>query len=322
MNKRLLDLCTRLIEGKTISKLETARQYDVSERTIQRDIEDLRAYFEDEMPFSGVSRTVLYDTEQKTYRLEPPINAWLSNSEIFTVVKMLLDSRALSKAELQPIINKLLQCVFPFQDREMVEELLKNESFYYVQPKHGQKLLERIWQLGQLIHTHQVLQITYARHTDGKVVERLVQPVGIMCSEFYFYLLTYYDAEDELIKSGEVPDHCYPNTYRIDRLLAFTPVGRKFKVPYSNRFQEGEFRKRVQFMFNGKLRTIKFWCAKHALEAIQDRLPTAKVVKKEEDGYILTAEAYGEGVDMWLRSQGEAVRVINNKEQPCKTEPK
>ena len=113
MNKRVLDLCTRLIEGKTIAKTETAREYQVSERTIQRDIEDLRAYFEDEMPFSGVSRTVLYDSANKTYRLEPPINAWLNNSEIFTVVKMLLDSRALAKAELEPIIKKLVQCVYP-----------------------------------------------------------------------------------------------------------------------------------------------------------------------------------------------------------------
>jgi hypothetical protein len=27
-------------------------------------------------------------------------------------------------------------------------------------------------------------------------------------------------------------------------------------------------------------------------------------------GYILTAEVYGEGVDMWLRSQGDAVKML------------
>jgi hypothetical protein len=313
MNKRVLDLCTRLIEGKTIAKTETAREYQVSERTIQRDIESLRAYFEDAMPFSGVSRTVLYDAESKTYRLEPPINAWLTNSEIFTVVKMLLDSRSLAKEELAPIIKKLVQCVYPYKDRQVVEELLKNETFYYVQPLHGQKLLDRIWSLGQAIHEHQVLKITYARHSDGQVVERLVEPVGIMCSEYYFYLLTYYDPEDQLVKSGEVTGRSYPNTYRIDRLQSFEPVGRTFRVPYTSRFQEGEFRKRVQFMFNGELRTLKFWCANHAYEAIRDRLPTAKVVKKLKDGYILTAEAYGEGVDMYLRSQGDAVRKVERE---------
>lgn len=313
MNKRVLDLCTRLIEGKTIAKTETAREYQVSERTIQRDIESLRAYFEDTMPFSGVSRTVLYDVEHKAYRLEPPINAWLSNSEIFTVVKMLLDSRALAKAELEPIIKKLVQCVYPYKDRQVVEELLKNETFYYVQPLHGQKLLDRIWSLGQAVHEHQVLRITYARHSDGQVVERLVEPVGIMCSEYYFYLLTYYDPEDSLVKSGEVAARRYPNTYRIDRLKSFAPAGRIFRVPYTSRFQEGEFRKRVQFMFNGELRTLKFWCANQAYEAIRDRLPTVKVVKKLKDGYILTAEAYGEGVDMYLRSQGDSVKKIERE---------
>ena len=310
MNKRVLDLCTRLIEGKTIAKTETAREYQVSERTIQRDIEDLRAYFEDEMPFSGVSRTVLYDSANKTYRLEPPINAWLNNSEIFTVVKMLLDSRALAKAELEPIIKKLVQCVYPYKDRQVVDQLLKNETFYYVQPLHGQKLLDRIWALGKAVHARQVLKITYARHSDGKVVQRLVQPVGIMCSEYYFYLLTYYDPEDALVQSGEVEARRYPNTYRIDRLQSFTAVGRNFSVPYTNRFQEGEFRKRVQFMFNGELRTLKFWCSSHAYEAIRDRLPTVKVVERQTDGYILTAETYGDGAEMFLRSQGDAVKKL------------
>ena len=31
----------------------------------------------------------------------------------------------------------------------------------------------------------------------------------------------------------------------------------KFKVSYANRFEEGEFRKRIQFMYAGKLMTIK-----------------------------------------------------------------
>jgi predicted DNA-binding transcriptional regulator YafY len=316
MEKRILRLCTYLLEGKSISKEETARDYNVSIRTIQRDIEDLREYFEDEMPFSGVRRSIIYDKEKKEYRLEPPINALLTNSEIFTVVKILLEGRSLSKAELNPIIAKLVQCVYPVKERQVVDQLLKNEEFYYVEPKHGQPLLSKIWQLGQDVHNCQVLKISYERHSDGKVVERIIQPVGIMCSEYYFYLLAYYDEEDELIKSGEVEYRKYPNTFRIDRLRSFAPDGeRKFKVPYADRFQEGEFRKRVQFMFNGELRTLKFWCSKLSLEAVEDRLPTAKIVEEDKDGkgYILTAEVYGKGVDMWLRSQGDAVKMLSVK---------
>jgi len=79
------------------------------------------------------------------------------------------------------------------------------------------------------------------------------------------------------------------------------------------RFQEGEFRKRVQFMFSGELATVKFWCARVALEAVLDRLPTAQVVKEDKDGVTVTAEVYGEGVIMWLRSQGDNVKKIKLK---------
>ena len=53
---------------------------------------------------------------------------------------------------------------------------------------------------------------------------------------------------------------------------------------------------------------------------MQDRLPTAEVVEQSilEDGtekYIITAEVYGNGIDMWLRSQGDKVRIIEEKEK-------
>ena len=47
-----------------------------------------------------------------------------------------------------------------------------------------------------------------------------------------------------------------------------------------------------------------------SLEAVMDRLPTAKVIKQDEKGYLVQAEAYGEGINMWLRSQGEWVEVV------------
>ena len=83
-----------------------------------------------------------------------------------------------------------------------------------------------------------------------------------------------------------------------------------FHVPYAARFEEGEFRKRVQFMFGGELRTIKFRYKGLNLEAVLDRLPTAEVIEQDESGYLIRAEVYGSGIDMWLRSQGDNVEVV------------
>ena len=78
-------------------------------------------------------------------------------------------------------------------------------------------------------------------------------------------------------------------------------------MPYKDRFQEGEFRKRVQFMYGGKLERIKFKYTGPSIEAVLDRLPTAEIISQDEDGWTVEAEVFGKGVDMWLRSQGKLI---------------
>ncbi len=46
------------------------------------------------------------------------------------------------------------------------------------------------------------------------------------------------------------------------------------------------------------------------MEAILDRLPTAKVRESNETGAIIEAEVFGEGIVMWLLSQGDAIEVL------------
>ena len=63
-------------------------------------------------------------------------------------------------------------------------------------------------------------------------------------------------------------------------------------------------------MFGGELRRIKFLYKGLSIEAVLDRLPTAEVIKLDEIGWLITAEVFGDGVDMWLRSQGNILEVI------------
>ena len=67
--------------------------------------------------------------------------------------------------------------------------------------------------------------------------------------------------------------------------------------------------KRVQFMYGGKLQKIRFKYTGPSIEAVLDRLPTAEIEKQTEDGWIVRAEVFGKGIDMWLRSQGEYVQI-------------
>ena len=89
--------------------------------------------------------------------------------------------------------------------------------------------------------------------------------------------------------------------------MSFHVLEEHFRVPYKDRFEEGEFRKRVQFMYGGKLQRIKFRYTGPSIEAVLDRLPTAQILNQDETGWVVTAEVFGKGIDMWLRSQGDSI---------------
>ena len=84
----------------------------------------------------------------------------------------------------------------------------------------------------------------------------------------------------------------------------------KFEVPHSEKFQEGEFRKRVQFMYSGELTRVEFEFTGSSVEAILDRLPTAEIISQEGNKYTIKAESYGEGIYMWLGVQGDKVKIL------------
>ncbi len=83
-----------------------------------------------------------------------------------------------------------------------------------------------------------------------------------------------------------------------------------FETPYKNRFEEGEYRKRVQFMWTGPLPRVKFEYQGPSVDAVLDRLPTAKILSEDEGKYIIQAEVFGNGIDMWFRMQGDYIKVI------------
>lgn len=151
------------------------------------------------------------------------------------------------------------------------------------------------------------MEIQYERLKDPKLVMRRVQPAGIMFSEYYFYLTAFLEDKTDF----DNPDDLFPTIYRIDRIRSFKVLDEHFRVPYRDRFEEGEFRKRVQFMYGGKLEHIQFRYTGPSVEAVLDRLPTAEVIDSNDKGWIISAEVFGKGIEMWLKSQGDYIEKID-----------
>lgn len=303
---RLLAMQQQLLSGNTLNKKEAAARFEVGEKSIQRDLETLRAYY------AGQGNDLLYDREANCYRLEQPAETRLTKSEVLAVCKILLESRAFTEKELDPILNKLVACCTPVQNLRAVQELIGNERFHYVPPHHGQAFVDKLWTLGEAIRDHKVVEMDYVGTHNGTPKHRRVQPVGILFSEYYFYLAAFIEGIDKKEHFAN-PEDRSPTIYRVDRIASFTVTHDRFDIPYKDRFQEGEMRKRIQFMYGGKLRHIKFKYTGPNIEAVLDRLPTARVLEELPDGgQLVEAEVFdGNGLDMWLRSQGEWVELVN-----------
>ena len=315
--KRILSIYTRLMNGDVINKQEEADRFQVTARSVQRDIDDIRAFLSEPDENGGVTYSVVYDRAKNGYRLEQIYNMKLTNPEILTICKVLLDSRCLVKSDLDEILKKLIESCVPIVDRKVVSRLIANEQFHYIQPKHGKRFMQMMWNIGEAIDKQLHVEFFYQGVRGSQQHMRVVEPMAIMNAGMYFYMVGFIvniDKENHF----ENPDDLNPTIYRIDRMESVKVLDTHFSKPYKNRFEEGEFRKRIQFMFGGSLRRVRFKYKGYSVEAVEDRLPTARVIStkkelvrgKEQDVFIIEAEVYGDGIDQWIRQQGEMVEVL------------
>ncbi len=296
---RLLSIYERLNKGEAIEKAQLADSFGVTQKTIQRDIDGLRAYLaENHMAENDVA--IKYDKVKNVYYLVRFEREWLTNEEVMALCKILLESRAFCKEELDSLISKLITQVVP-NDRKKIESMISSEQYHYVPLRHGKFLFSILWELSQFITRSEIIQFDYTRQ-DGIKKERLVKPVAVMFSEYYFYLIAF-------MADGSKD---FPTTFRIDRIIDLKGTKQHFNIPYKDKFNDGEFRKRVQFMYSGELRRIMFEFNGSSIEAVLDRLPTAEIVGEKNGVYTIRAEAYGDGIHMWLRSQGSSVKVLKS----------
>ena len=306
--QRILGIYTKLMDGKTVNKQEIAARYNVHPRSIQRDIKDITDFLERDELNTGVFNSVIYDKNADGYRLQYENVYKLSPQQILAICKILLDSRAFVKEEMSEIIDKLIHSAVVKDDQPQVEKLIQNEEEHYVELQHKTRFLNKMWDIGQAIQNQNYIEIEYKRG-DNEIKKRKLKPAAIMFSEFYFYLTAFID-DKNLCENFDVANDPFPTIYRIDRIQNLKILDEHFRVLYSSRFEEGEFRKRVQFMYGGKLQTVRFKYKGPSIEAVLDRLPTAKVEKHEDGVYTVKAEVFGKGIERWIRGQGDAVEVV------------
>lgn len=67
---RVLEIFMKLLEGKYVNKIYEACKYQVSERTIQRDIDTIRDFFSERLIEGKDNRIVAYSKRKQGYFLK------------------------------------------------------------------------------------------------------------------------------------------------------------------------------------------------------------------------------------------------------------
>lgn len=294
---RVLEIFFRSLCGEDISVQKLADEYGVSTKSVSRSVADLKAFLADNRELVG-NTELEYSHTDKCYRLF--MDEFLNSKELFALVEVMIGARAFSREELLTLVNKLKRFTTG-EDKEKLAELIRKELYHYPEVKHDcESVSDRLWQVVNCITEKKEISIEYYR-MDRKWVTHRLRPASVMFTDYYFYLIAF-------MCEGETEKPYY---FRLDRIKNITEHRKKISTDDMQGFDEGLLRKRSLFMWPGKLRTIRFEFSGPSVQAVLDKLPTAKIIERLGDNkYLIEAETHGDGIKMWLLSQGAWVKVV------------
>ena len=126
---RLLKMFDMLQRGAGLNSRELQDRFGITAKSVQRDIEELRTYIADNYD-QAEGENIEYSRIQKSYFWRNRSNIMLDEKEILLIAVILLESRGLTKDELQRLLEKiLLQCSKTSEKK--IRQLIQNEMFYY-----------------------------------------------------------------------------------------------------------------------------------------------------------------------------------------------
>lgn len=294
---RVLMLFHSLIQGQKINKADFAKNNNTSERSIDRDIKDIRYYL------SEIHSTakIFFDKDEKVYYLFGWENRRLSSIEVITILKVLIGSKVLRKDEMQEIMRSIRMLLDPTERRETVNSVYR-EVDNYISPAHGKSILKILEDLNLVISKRLKIELNYTK-VNGDNITKRVLPLIFIFSDFYFYLIAFIDGTE----------YKYPAFFRVDRIKSFMVTNEHYSETLYEQYNAGEMRNCIQFMYAGELMNVKVRCKNQAVEAFKDRLANNWLIKDEGEYKVYGARVFGEGFVRWALLQGNNIEILEPK---------
>lgn len=292
-NPRILWIYTQLIQGKTLFREQLAEQYGVSEKSIERDIQDLREFFEK----CDQKYTLIYNKKAKSYTVEKQGDGKLSVEEILPILKTVFESGTILPERLFEVLNRVVDLTSSDRDRKIVDTFLIQERECYQPPLYQKTIGEMLYRAEKAVWEKNWIKIRYHKSEISSEIEAIVLPQAVVMREKRFFLVA---------QTHEGVKHNSVLLYRIDRISSIETAHIAQPQQLLNQKQ---LRNQIISLSTGEQYEISFVYHGTSILLIREKLPHAQFVPIQ-DGWQVTVRVYGKGIGPWLRSMGKKVSKI------------
>lgn len=210
---RLLNIYERLQRGEYLSKSELAADYSVTEKTIQRDINDIRAYLIETHIYDNTI-TIKYDKFLNKYYMFSSGQNYISNDEALTICKILIENCSLPKEKLNEIISKILN-ILPIHDRTIINNAIASDMENYSPLQNDYDITLRVWDLTKYSQNNSLLFLSYFFPNQNKH-NYLVYPVAVVYHMNSFFLIAY-----------TKENHDFTTVFNFNEIIVVKPISRR-----------------------------------------------------------------------------------------------
>ncbi len=298
-NARVTKLLASLINGEILETTSICAQYDISKRTLQRDL----AAIKDAL---GPRFELIED--HGTWKLATI--AGERRDLVMTIANILLGSRGLAIEDLTACLNWLLSQL-DSSDRDLAENQLRIARADYLPMTEAKPLLAMLRTIEDAISKSLLLTFSYNSSGASDATDHLIQapkrgprenkhaqPVAVFFEEHYWYVAMY------------EPEKAHFWVYRMDRIQQIIASEPGLDLEYAKRFSLQDHRHRTYLLSSGEFITFTFEYSEHPPTAL-DKFPQSTIIKHNPDGtVVIRAHAYLSGAALWLMGQGPAVKVL------------
>ena len=287
---RLLGMIMYLLNRKVVSATTLAEEFNVSVRTIQRDINSLTMAGIPIISFHGSSGGY---SIMDNFKLDKQI---MDIDDYLYIIKALKSlSSAYENNKIRKALEKVLAIV-PEQNREGFKELNSKLSVDLSVLKENHILEESISLIEDAIDQKRVIRFSYTNSKYQKSM-RTTEPISIMYKWYTWYIIAYcYKAEDYRL-------------FRVSRIRDLKVLNENFANEHSD--TDSIIRK----CFNTdkrKYMNIKLLCKPEIRVSVEDYFANGNIIEKEDGQFILEI-SLPENEQHWLGkilSYGKKVKVI------------